>query len=420
MNHLSITYTDHEDSFCSGYNSCLVEMSGSLMTANDIDYNTKSILLMLISKHSTTRHTAVAKKLLEDKKTEQQKQQERTCLSSSIQRDVSCGSEKCASTVINNQPQQVTPVNKNTSNQLSMPSNQQSTPVNQPSVPRKQYQPPRSINNQQKPVAYVPIPQQCTAYQTQQQKPIQIISQQQQQQPPQPNSRQSPCYPQQQHQPATNRSPLSNIKNIQAEPSHSCSARGMKRSHSDTSMEKENHKRTRMETAVRKQTVYQQRSTTPDCSKIVEFKPIAAPANEKQEFQFQQGVSGTPSWNNSCTIDNTNIAVLQKGADGKLTRISNIPLKALIGNLEVYKMKEPTTMPSESNSKQRSATTTETTKRAHLQNQAVKNDQSAFSYMKLLQEESIEPELLNTFDNNKQNKPSNASIPQMGHYIIES
>lgn len=366
---------------------------------------------MLISKHSTTRHTAVAKKILDDKKSEQkQQQQQQTCITSSKQRDVG-SNEKCT-TVVNNQQQQP-PVNTNTSNQLS--------------VPKKQYQPPRS--NQQKPVTYIPIPKQYTAHQPQQQKhkPIQIISQQQQHPHNMPTSTQSSCYTHQQHhQSSNNRSPLSNIKNIQAEPSQqSYSSRGMKRSHSDTSMEKENHKRTRMETTARKQTANQQRSTTPDCSKIVEFKPITAPVNEQREFQFQQGVGGTPSWNNSCTIDNTNIAVLQKGADGKLTRISNIPLKALIGNLEVYKMKEPSTIPNVESSKQRSMTEDET-KRVNIQNQAAitqQNNQSSFSYMKLLQEETCESELLNTFHNTKQTKqnvPSNLPISQMGPYIIES
>ena len=51
-------------------------MSGSLMTADDIDYNTKSTLLMLISKMSTTRHTASAKKIQEEKQRNTQQQQQ--------------------------------------------------------------------------------------------------------------------------------------------------------------------------------------------------------------------------------------------------------------------------------------------------------------------------------------------------------
>ena len=327
---------------------------------------------MLISKHSATRHTAAAKKLLQDKKSEQQQLQNQTqsCLLSKKRE----GTEKS--------------VNINTNNLLPMP--------------RQNYQQPH--HNQS--VKYIPSHQQYTAAHQSQQaphKPIPINSQ------PPPLNIPTPAAPPSYQQQPTNRSPLSNIKNIKIEPitQQSCHmSRGMKRSHSDTSMEKENHKRSK-------------RSTTPDCSKVVEFKPIIAPTSEKREFQFQQGSCSTPSWNANITLDNTNIAVLQKGADGKLTRISNIPLKALIGNLEVYKMKESTAT-NETNPKH-----TEVKRNNTLNQNPKPNNQSEFSYMKLLQEETIESYLLNTFDNNnnkeiKQNDQSNVSKPHIGSNMIDS
>lgn len=52
-------FSDHAESFRTGYNTCLVELSGKLMTSTDIDYQTKATLLNTISKLSNQNNPSL-------------------------------------------------------------------------------------------------------------------------------------------------------------------------------------------------------------------------------------------------------------------------------------------------------------------------------------------------------------------------
>ncbi|XP_066925977.1 probable basic-leucine zipper transcription factor Q [Clytia hemisphaerica] len=433
--------SQQEDSFCSGYNSCLVEMSGSLMTADDIDYNTKSTLLMLISKMSTTRHTAPAKKMIQDEKqrNNQVQQQNGNSKQQQIYQQQHSAYQQSS---IKQEPfdNQISYLQDRQNRQT----NDQSSFRQDPSVQRcniKQHAPPQhhSYNNQSYPSnkqEYHPVPQQSN-YRPHHPEPQHCNFKQPSNDMNSPLP--SPVYPSnstpqyhQQHQihqlPANNRtpvtlqhqpyiqpekrSPLSNIKNINPSPPSTQQVvikkqtKGMKRCHSDTTMEKENFKKTRME----------ERQVAPTNTKI-EFKPSPV---ENQAFHFPN--NGSISVPANHTIDNTNIAVLQKNAEGKFTRISNIPLKALLGNIEVFKTKDLNSM-SDVKIRPKQTKPVASYRTTDQSNKALSaSHPNGFSFMKLLQEENIDSEGMNSYHKQKEqsDKCQVISMPPIGAYIVDS
>jgi hypothetical protein len=371
------SFLEQEDSFCSGYNSCLVEISGSLMTATDLDFKTKSYLLTFISKLSTTRHTAPARKLSED------------------------NNNNCSG--------------RNPRKRLSDSHLYQS--------PRRRVERQEFLDQ---PVTFE----------------AQYI----------PDSTQK-----------SRRSPLLNIQNMnsgQTEELVNLSKapnqnenRGVKRSRTE-SYEKENIKRSKTDSIRQKNSDHSTKhilqsshktgeehrnshprpsvlvptttiETNPETtSKTVQFQTTPV---EKLDFQFQSSAIKTLPKN--CSI-NTNIAVIQQNADGKFTKISNIPLKALIGNLDVFKQSD--IISNVELRKKQNIKHKQENQPINITNQnpsSQYNQQpNTFSYMKLLQEETFDHELLKTNHTQQQlsheiaplnTKGKTVSLPSLNAFLRE-
>lgn len=247
------------------------------------------------------------------------------------------------------------------------------------------------------------------------------------------------------------RSPLSNIQNMRSGQNEELvkgarqnDSRGVKRSRTE-SYEKENIKRSKTDGIRQKNTDHStqqllqpthkvdegQRNThsrpsvlvpttidgdnhhskSQTATKPMQFQP---PSIEKLDFQFQSNAIKTLPKN--CSI-NTNIAVIQQNADGKFTKISNIPLKALIGNLDVFKQSDIISNIEQRKNNHAKHKQDNQTKRKENTTSQHNQQTDNFSYMKLLQEETIDHELLKTNNTQQQLQHEIAPLHTKGEII---